>query len=82
VAYSYRSEFLVQFDRSTRLFQEALKSLDASLSYKLWSGLSLSLDGVNLTNEEIRQFATDEFRPRAVYTNGRYFFAGVRWNRY
>ena len=82
VAYSYRSEFLVQFDRSTRLFQDALKSLDASVAVNVFRGLSLTLDGVNLTNEEIRQFATDKFRPRSVYTNGRYYFAGVRWSTY
>jgi iron complex outermembrane receptor protein len=81
-AYSYRSEFLVQFDRSTRLFQESLISLDASVSVKLFRGLSLSLDGVNLTDEEIRQYANDKFRPRAIYNNGRYYFVGLRWGTY
>jgi len=82
LAYSYRSEFLVQFDRTTRLFQDELASLDASLSFKVFRGLSLTLDGVNLTDEEIRQFANDSFRPRSVYHNGRYYFAGVRWSSY
>ncbi len=41
--------------------------------------MALTLDGVNLTNEEIVQYATDTFRPRAVYDNGRTYFAGVRF---
>lgn len=79
LAYSYRSEFFVTFDRSTRLNQEELRSLDASLALNVFSNISLTLDGVNLTEEEVTQFASDRFRPRAVYDNGRYFFAGIRW---
>lgn len=79
LAYSYRSEFFVTFDRSTRLNQESLKSLDLSLAFHLFNNFTFTLDGVNLTNEEVRQFASDRFRPRAAYDNGRYFFAGVRW---
>src|SRR6185503_18479649 len=77
LAYSYRSEFFVTFDRSTRLNQDSLKSLDASLAFNLFRGLTLTVDGVNLTDEEIRQFASDRFRPRAVYDNGRYYFIGL-----
>ncbi len=79
LAYSYRSEFFVTFDRSTRLNQGELESLDASLAYNVFRNISLTLDGVNLTEEELTQFASDRFRPRAVYDNGRYFFAGIRW---
>ncbi|HEY0371200.1 MAG TPA: TonB-dependent receptor [Thermoanaerobaculia bacterium] len=79
LAYSYRSEFFVTFDRSTRLNQDSLKSLDASLAVNLFRGLALTFDGVNLTDEKIVQFASDSFRPRAVYDNGRYFFLGVRF---
>ncbi len=79
LAYSYRSEFFVTFDRSTRLNQDSLKSLDASLAVNLTRGLALTFDGVNLTNEKIVQFASDSFRPRAVYDNGRYYFIGVRF---
>jgi iron complex outermembrane receptor protein len=79
LAYSYRSEFFVTFDRSTRLNQEELRSLDASLAFNVFRNLSLTLDGVNLTEEEVTQFASERFRPRSVYDNGRYFFAGIRW---
>lgn len=81
LAYSYRSEFFVTFDRSTRLNQDSLKSLDASLAINLFGGLTLTADGVNLTNEKIVQFASDSFRPRAVYDNGQYYFVGIRYQR-
>jgi len=79
LAYTYRSEFFVTFDRSTQLNQDDLKSLDASVSVNITDHLALTFDGVNLTNEEIVQFATDSFRPRAVYDNGRIYFAGARF---
>jgi iron complex outermembrane recepter protein len=81
LAYSYRSEFFVTFDRSTRLNQDSLKSLDASLAFDVFKGVALTFDGVNLTDEKIVQFASDSFRPRAVYDNGRYYFLGVRFQR-
>lgn len=79
LAYSYRSEFFVTFDRSTRLNQDSLKSLDASVAFNLFRGVALTLDGVNLTDEKIVQFASDRFRPRAIYDNGRYYFIGFRF---
>ena len=78
--YSYRSEFFVTFDRSTQLDQDALKSLDASVQYHLDDNWTLTFDAVNLMNEEIRQFAGTDTRPRAVYDNGRTYWAGVRLN--
>ncbi|HEX6159584.1 MAG TPA: TonB-dependent receptor, partial [Thermoanaerobaculia bacterium] len=81
LAYSYRSEFFVTFDRSTRLNQDSLKSLDASLAINLFRGLAFTVDGVNLTDEKIVQFASDSFRPRAVYDNGRYYFLGFRFQQ-
>ncbi|MGQ0835323.1 MAG: TonB-dependent receptor [Gammaproteobacteria bacterium] len=78
VAYTYRSEFFVAFDRTTQLNQAALESVDASVVVNLTDSFALTFDGVNLTNEKIEQFAGEEFRPRAVYDNGRVYFAGVR----
>ena len=79
LAYTYRSEFFVTFDRSTQLNQDDLKSLDASVSVNITDSLALTFDGVNLTNEEIFQYATDTFRPRAIYDNGRIYFVGARF---
>jgi iron complex outermembrane receptor protein len=81
LAYSYRSEFFVTFDRSTRLNQDSMKSLDASLALNIFRGVALTVDGVNLTNEKIVQYASDRFRPRAVYDNGSYYFIGIRFQQ-
>ena len=78
--YSYRSEFFVTFDRSTQLDQDELMSLDTSLQYRFNDNWMVTFDGVNLTNEEIRQFAGTSTRPRAVYDNGRTYWVGVRMN--
>jgi iron complex outermembrane receptor protein len=78
LSYTYRSDFFVQFDRSTQLNQKALESLDASVVVNVLDNVSLNLDAVNLTNDKIEQYASDTFRPRAIYDNGRIYFAGVR----
>ncbi|HEV7715076.1 MAG TPA: TonB-dependent receptor [Steroidobacteraceae bacterium] len=79
LSYTYRSEFFLSFDRLTPLNEKALSSLDASVSVNVTDFLALTFDGVNLTNEKIEQFAGEEFRPRAIYDNGRIYFAGVRF---
>ncbi len=76
--YTYRSDFFVTFDRSTPLNQDDLSSLDASVVVNITDNFALTFDGVNLTNEEIVQFAGSSVRPRAIYDNGRIFFAGAR----
>lgn len=78
LSWTYRSEFFVTFDRTTPLNQEALRSLDAAISYAVTDNVTLTFDGINLTNEEIVQFAGEPFRPRAIYDNGRVYFFGVR----
>jgi iron complex outermembrane recepter protein len=77
-SYTYRSEFLVAFDRSTLLSQAALESVDVSVSVNVMDNIALTFDGVNLTNDKIIQYADQRYRPRAIYDNGRIFFAGVR----
>jgi iron complex outermembrane recepter protein len=78
LSWTERSNFLVQFDRSTQLRQVALKSLDASFVYNVNAHLSLTADGVNLTNAKIEQYADTLAAPRAIYENGRVYFLGVR----
>ncbi|MGA8204097.1 MAG: TonB-dependent receptor [Woeseiaceae bacterium] len=80
LAYTYRSDFFVTFDRSTHLDQDALSSLDTSLQYHINDNWALTFDGVNLTNEKIQQFADIHDRPRAIYDNGRTYWFGVRMN--
>jgi iron complex outermembrane recepter protein len=78
LSYTYRSKFFVTFDRLTPLNEKALESLDASVSVNVTPNIALTADAVNLTNEKLEQFAGEEFRPRAIYDNGRVYFAGVR----
>jgi iron complex outermembrane receptor protein len=79
LAYNYRSEFFVAFDRTTRLSQEATESLDASVNVNVLDYLTLTFEAQNLTEEEITQFADFSYRPRAIYDNGRTYYAGVRF---
>ncbi len=78
LAYTYRSDFFVTFDRSTPLNQQALESLDASFAWNVTPLLTATFDALNITDEKTVQYAGDTFRPRAIYDNGRVYYAGVR----
>jgi iron complex outermembrane receptor protein len=78
LAYTYRSEFFVTFDRNTPLNQDELEQLDLSVVVNILDNLALTFDGVNLTDEDIVQFSGNKSRPRAIYDNGPVYFAGVR----
>jgi iron complex outermembrane receptor protein len=79
LAYTYRSDFFVTFDRSTQLNQKALTELDASFAWNVTPTIAATFDAINITDEKIEQYAGDTFRPRAIYDNGRVFYAGVRF---
>jgi iron complex outermembrane receptor protein len=78
LAYTHRSDFFVSFDRTTQLNQKALSSLDASFAVNITENVVGTLDALNITDEKTEQFAGDTFRPRAIYDNGRIYYAGVR----
>lgn len=79
LGYTYRSKFFVTVDRASPLNQQALKSLDGQLSYNLTDHITLTFDAINITDEKIVQFSGAEFRPRAIYDNGRQYYAGMRF---
>ena len=79
LAYTYRSDFFVTFDRSTQLNQKELTELDASFAWNITPAVAATFDAINITDEKIEQYASDTFRPRAIYDNGRVFYAGVRF---
>lgn len=79
LTYNWRDDFFITFDRASPLNQKAFGSLDASFDFRFTEQVSVTFDAVNLTNEKIRQFAGETFRPRAIYDNGRYFFLGARF---
>jgi iron complex outermembrane receptor protein len=78
LSYTYRSEFFVTFDRTTPLNEDSLSSLDASLVVNVMDNLALTFDAINLTDEKLEQFAGTKDQPRAIYDNGRTYYAGVR----
>lgn len=78
LAYTNRSKFFITFDRATSLNQASLESLDASFAYNVTDNVALTVDAVNLTDENIVQYSGDKSRPRGVYDNGRQYYAGVR----
>ena len=78
LAYSYRSDFFVSFDRSSHLDQAALKSLDASVVVNVTDSVAVTLEGNNLTDAKIVQFDDVPAHPRAIYDNGRVYFAGFK----
>ena len=77
-SYNYRSAFFINIDRASPLNQGKTESLDASANLKLTNWLSLTADAVNLTNTKIYQYSGTQTRFRALYDNGRIFYAGAR----
>ena len=78
LSYTYRSDFFVVFDRSTQLNQKAMESLDLSVVFNVLDSVALTFDAINMTDDKIEQYATETFRPRAIYDNGRTYYGGVR----
>jgi iron complex outermembrane receptor protein len=79
LAYTYRSDFFVTFDRSTELNQKAFDQLDASVQWNVTNNIALTLDAQNLMDSKIEQYAGTPTRPRAVYDNGRVYYVGARF---
>ena len=78
LAYTWRSSVLIGLDRSTAENQASIGNLAASVSYDINDHLALTFDGLNLTNETLEYYANNPSQPRALYSNGRQFFFGIR----
>ena len=78
LAYNYRSHYKAGVDRGASQHVDDSRSLAASLSYKINENLSITLDGLNLTNEVIKMYAENKDQPRAFYVNGRTVYLGLR----
>ncbi len=77
LAYTYREHYLVGLDRSFAENQANTDSLDASVNVNLTDHISLSFDALNLTNEILKYYGNITTQPRALYDNGRQYYAGV-----
>lgn len=78
LAYNYRSSYKAGVDRGASQHVDGMPSLAASVNVKINEHLTLTFDGLNLTNETIKMYAENKDRPRAFYSNGRTFYVGLR----
>jgi len=80
LSYNYRSEYLARtkFVFSSRSVDD-YGQLDASFSYDINDNLSLTLEAVNLTQDEIEQYDSGDQDMRSVVSQtGTKFFLGLR----
>lgn len=78
LSYSRRSNFFVTFDRTSNLDEAALSSLDASLAVNVTKWLAVTAEAQNLTDAKVVEYSDYLSHPRALYDNGRVYFAGVK----
>ncbi len=79
--YNYRTEWYkgLHFN-GDELWNDDYGQWDASFSYNVTDNVTLSLEAVNLLNEEVIEYNTDKARVMSLYENGRRFVFGVRMN--
>ena len=84
VSYNWRAKYLAATNQGAGrnpLFTAAFGTLDANISYDINEKFAVSLEGINLTSESVRQYArskenlvfAQELRPR-ILIGGRYRF--------
>lgn len=77
LTYDYRSKMLVGLDRSAKEYQTPNGTLNGSVQFTVTDNLQFTLDAMNITNRKLRYTQGDGL-PRAIYDNGRQFYAGIR----
>lgn len=79
--YNYRTEWYkgLHFN-GNELWNDAYGQWDASVNYDVSEDISVTIEAVNLTDEEIVEYNTDKDRVMSLYANGRRISAGVRIN--
>ena len=55
-----------------------VNSLDASAAYNVTNYLAVTFEAQNLTDAKVVQYDNTLSNPRAIYDNGRVYFAGVK----
>jgi iron complex outermembrane receptor protein len=81
LSYNYRSEYFIDKDRGRDLYSDATDSVDLSINVKITDNFALTVDGVNLLDEDLFQFYDGlTSRPARYYDNGRIYYFGVRPN--
>ena len=76
--YNYRSKWFKGVNwTGAQLWNDAYGQLDFSSSYTISENINLVFEAVNLTDEEIVEYDTQENRLMSIYQNGRRFVVGV-----
>ncbi len=80
-AYNWRSKYLITSvgRGGNPEFGEAYGQLDASLNVTLMPGISLFLEGVNLTDATRKENANSVYRRTIIETFGRRVYGGIRF---
>ncbi|NDK39428.1 TonB-dependent receptor [Pseudoxanthomonas gei] len=79
VAYNYRSHFYSGLDRRSAFNQDDTQSVSASVGWTFNDMVSVSLDGMNLSNEKLKYYADNKDQPRGIYNNGRQYYLNLRF---
>ena len=81
LAYNWRDEFLTSANDGNRnpIYVEAYGQLDMSLGYDVTDYLSLSFEGVNLTEESSRTFQRSRSQLRFFRENAARYYVGARY---
>jgi TonB-dependent receptor len=79
IAYNWRDDFLAGGGGNPR-YTEAYGQLDASVSYDLTDNLTLSLEGLNITDESTRQFGRHENMTFNYVETGARYNLGARYS--
>ncbi|MFT4257423.1 MAG: TonB-dependent receptor [Pseudoxanthomonas sp.] len=82
VGYTFRSEFYAGVTRGNYFYQDDFGTLSASVGFKINDHLSLSLDGLNLNNPQLKYYNDVQgvgHLPLRFYMNGRQYYASLRY---
>jgi TonB-dependent receptor len=79
IAYNWRDDFLAGGGGNPR-YTEAYGQVDASVSYELTDNLTLSLEGLNITNETTRQYGRHENMTFNYIETGARYNLGARYS--
>ncbi|MBY0574321.1 MAG: TonB-dependent receptor [Undibacterium sp.] len=78
VGWAWRSSYLIAYDRSAPLYQDAVGSLSVSLNYNVTDNITLTFSGQNMNNPILKNYIFNPDQPRSFYANGAQYYAGLR----
>jgi len=79
LAYNYRDAYFQTVQLGLPRFVDSIARLTAKVKYRFDNGLSVYVQGNNLTNEVSFEYLGDTFRPRVTSANGRQYTVGFNY---